>query len=71
MMKSMNVSVDIFSELSKRLRVAGEMGKVTGDNFHFPYACKIELCAFREAGTFIRVDGEMRWLPAYFLILFY
>ena len=44
------------------------MGKVTGDisNFHFPNACRIELCAFSEGSTFIRVDGEMRWLPAYF-----
>ena len=44
------------------------MGKVTGDisNFRFPNACKIELRAFREAGTFIRVDGEMRQLLAYF-----
>ena len=23
------------------------------------------LCAFRKASAFIRVDGEMRWLPAY------
>ena len=44
------------------------MGKVTGEisNFHFPNACKSELCAFREAGTFIRVDGEMHRLLAYF-----
>ena len=34
--------------------------------FHFPNACKIELQTFREASTFIRVDGEMQWLPAYF-----
>ena len=54
--------------LSKRLRVAGEMGRVTGEisNFHFPNARKIELRAFREASTFIRVDGEMRRLLAYF-----
>ena len=44
------------------------MGKVTGEisNFCFPNACKIELRAFREAGTFIRVDSEMCWLSAYF-----
>ena len=46
------------------------MGKVTGEisNFRFPNACKIiiELHAFREAGTFIRVDGEMCRLLAYF-----
>ena len=44
------------------------MGKVRGDisNFRFPNVCNIELCTFREAGTFIRVDGDMRQLPAYF-----
>ena len=44
------------------------MGKVTGEisNFRFPNACKIELRTFREADTFIRVDGEMHRLPAYF-----
>ena len=44
------------------------MGKVTGDisNFRFPNACKIGLRAFIEAGTFIRIDGETRRLPAYF-----
>ena len=54
--------------MSKRLRVAGEMGKVTGDisNFRFSNASKIELRAFREASTFIRVDGEMCRLPADF-----
>ena len=43
-------------------------GKSNGrfSNFRVPNACKIELRAFREAGTFIRVDGEMRRLPAYF-----
>ena len=59
----------IGARLSKRLRVAGEMGKVTGNisNFRFPNACKIiELRAFIEAGTFIRIDGEMHRLPAYF-----
>ena len=54
--------------LSKRLRVAREMEKVTGDISHFRFsnACKIELRTFREAGTFITVDGEMRRLPANF-----
>ena len=44
------------------------MGKVTGEicNFCFPNVCKIELRVFREAATFIRVDGEMRPLPAHF-----
>ena len=44
------------------------MGKVREDFpfFHFPNACKIELQTFREASTFIWVDGEMQWLPAYF-----
>ena len=57
-----------YSQLSKRLRVAGEMGKVTGDisNFRFPNDCKIELHAFIEAGSFIRIDSEMCQLPAYF-----
>ena len=54
--------------LSKRLIVAGEIGKVKGDisNFRFANACEIELRAFREAGTFIRLDGEMLRLLAYF-----
>ena len=34
--------------------------------FCFPNACKIELCTFREAHTFIRVDSEMCRLLAYF-----
>ena len=33
--------------------------------FNFPNACKIELHALREAGTFIRVDTEMCLHPAY------
>ena len=33
---------------------------------NFPNACKIELCALREAGTFITVDSEMCLHPAYF-----
>ena len=57
-------------ELSKRLRVAGEMGLLFKcnwrfSNFPFPNACKIELQAFREASAFIRVEGEMQWQPAY------
>ena len=35
-------------------------------NFCFLNSCKIELPMFRQAGTFIRVDSEMRWLPGYF-----
>lgn len=35
-------------------------------NFHFPNACKIELHVLNEAGTFIKVDSEVCWLPAYF-----
>ena len=34
--------------------------------FRFPHTCKIELQTFREASTFIQVDGEMHWLPVYF-----
>ena len=54
--------------MSKRLRVTGQVGKVTGrfSNFRFPDAYKIELHIFREAGTFIGVDGEMHRLLAYF-----
>ena len=33
---------------------------------NFPNACKIELHALREAGTFIRVDTETCLHPAYF-----
>ena len=65
----------MYSGLSKRLRVAGEMGKVTEDisNFRFPNACKIELRMFREAGTFIRVDGEIRQLilTTSFVVVFF
>jgi len=52
----------------KKIESSRRDGKCNGrfSNFHFPNACKIELCAFREAGAFIRVDGEMHWLPANF-----
>ena len=33
---------------------------------NFPNACKIELHALREAGTFLRVDTETCLHPAYF-----
>ena len=52
----------------KKIESSRRDGEVTGEisNFRFPNACKIELCSFREADPFIRVDGEMRQLPAYF-----
>ena len=52
----------------KKIESNSRGGKSNGrfSNFHSPIAYKIELCAFREAGTFIRVDGEMHRLPAYF-----
>ena len=52
----------------KKIESSRRDGKCNGrfSNFRFPNGCKIELCAFRVAGAFIRVDGEMRWLPAYF-----
>ena len=50
--------------LSKRLRIAGEMQKVTGEIFWCVSASVLH--TFREAGTFIRVDSEMHGLPAYF-----
>ena len=45
--------------LSKRLRVAGEMGKVTGEILQYVSAAMPHV--FREAG----VDSKMRRLPAY------
>ena len=52
----------------RKIESSRRAGKSNGrfSNFHFPNACKIDLRAFREASTFIRVDSEMRRLPAYF-----
>ena len=51
----------------KRSRVAGEMGKVTGDFLIFVFLMSVKLSyAYRETGAFIRVDCQMCWMQSYF-----
>lgn len=50
--------------MSKRLTVAGEMGKVTGD--FAVHNCLHATCVQRSWHIYQVVDGQMPWLPVYF-----
>ena len=58
----------MISRVVKKIESSRRDGKSNRrfSNFHFPNGSKIELHTFRKAIAFIRVDGEMHQLPAYF-----
>ena len=57
---------DHFLRVVKKIESSRRDRKSNGRFRNFCNACKIELCASREAGAFIGVDSEICWLPGYF-----